>query len=110
MGGSYFINYIPRVQGSEWNRGVKQRIIWVQNVSVDLLELTKYKVSKVPRGSPYLPVTVLHSPSRTVDHKEAISWKIPPVISNWKNPKGYIMPLDKRIMADGRVLQDTKIN
>ena len=29
--------------------------------------------------------------------------KIPPAISNWKNTKGYIVPLDKRLLAvDGR--------
>ena len=35
-------------------------------------------------------------------------WKIPPVVSNWKNAKGYIISLDKRLavddkMADGEV-------
>lgn len=32
-------------------------------------------------------------------------WKIPPCVSNWKNAKGYVIPLDKRIAADGRGLQ-----
>ncbi|MEW5312366.1 MAG: hypothetical protein WDW38_004007 [Sanguina aurantia] len=42
-----------------------------------------------------------------VDHS---NWKIPPAISNWKNPKGYTIPLDKRLAADGRGLQSTTIN
>ena len=29
-------------------------------------------------------------------------WKIPPCVSNWKNAKGYTIPLDKRLAADGR--------
>lgn len=33
-------------------------------------------------------------------------WKIPPCVSNWKNQKGYTIPLDKRVAADGRNLQD----
>ena len=37
-------------------------------------------------------------------------WKIPPSISNWKNPKGYTIPLDKRLAADGRNLQDVVVN
>ena len=37
-------------------------------------------------------------------------WKIPPSISNWKNPKGYTIPLDKRLAADGRGLQEVQIN
>ena len=36
--------------------------------------------------------------------------KIPPPVSNWKNPKGYTVPLDKRLAADGRGLQDVTIN
>jgi SNW domain-containing protein 1 len=31
---------------------------------------------------------------------------IPPCISNWKNNKGFTIPLDKRLAADGRGLQD----
>jgi hypothetical protein len=37
-------------------------------------------------------------------------WKIPPCISNWKNAKGYTIPLDKRLAADGRGLQEVQIN
>jgi len=52
----------------------------------------------------------MHSPIRMIDPKEIINWKIPPTVSNWKNPKGYIIPLDKRLASDGRLLQETKIN
>merc|ERR1740121_762399 len=37
-------------------------------------------------------------------------WKIPPCVSNWKNAKGYTIPLDKRLAADGRNLQDVAVN
>ena len=37
-------------------------------------------------------------------------WKIPPCISNWKNIKGYTIPLDKRLAADGRGLQEVQIS
>lgn len=42
--------------------------------------------------------------------KEQAEWKIPPSISNWKNAKGYTIPLDKRLAADGRGLQGVHIN
>ena len=45
-----------------------------------------------------------------VSVKEQQEWKIPPCISNWKNPKGYTIPLDKRLASDGRGLQDHTIN
>lgn len=53
---------------------------------------------------------VLHSPSRKVTVKEQKEWKVPPCISNWKNAKGYTIPLDKRLAADGRGLQQVHIN
>jgi SNW domain-containing protein 1 len=37
-------------------------------------------------------------------------WKVPPCISNWKNAKGYTIPLDKRLAADGRGLMEVTIN
>lgn len=52
----------------------------------------------------------MHSPPRPVSVKDQQDWKIPPCISNWKNAKGYTIPLDKRLAADGRGLQETQIN
>merc|ERR1711920_953544 len=65
---------------------------------------------KVP-WTPYNEsVPVIHSPPNILDSKKTLNWKIPPVVSNWKNVKGYIIPLDKRLLADGRNLQEAKIN
>lgn len=65
---------------------------------------------QVPRGAGSPPVPIMHSPPRPVSVKDQQDWKIPPSISNWKNPKGYTIPLDKRLAADGRGLQETAIN
>ena len=35
---------------------------------------------------------------------------VAPTVSLWKNPKGFTVPLDKRLAADGRNLQDVQIN
>ncbi len=35
---------------------------------------------------------------------------IAPTVSLWKNPKGFTVPLDKRLAADGRGIQDVQIN
>lgn len=40
----------------------------------------------------------------TVQDQQA--WKVPPCVSNWKNARGYTIPLDKRLAADGRCVQD----
>jgi SNW domain-containing protein 1 len=33
-----------------------------------------------------------------------LDFKIPPALSNWKNSKGYTIPLEMRLSADGRAL------
>lgn len=75
------------------------------------MEPPRFKINKkIPRGPPSPPAPVMHSPSRKMTVKEQQEWKIPPCISNWKNAKGYTIPLDKRLAADGRGLQTVHIN
>ena len=52
----------------------------------------------------------MHSPPRKITSEEQKEWFIPPCISNWKNARGYTIPLDKRLAADGRGLQEVTIN
>lgn len=77
---------------------------------VDPLEPPKHMLKKVPRGPPSPPVPVLHSPPRKLTVADQQAWKVPPCISNWKNARGFTIPLDKRLAADGRGLQETTIN
>ncbi|XP_073987618.1 puff-specific protein Bx42 [Rhodnius prolixus] len=110
-GPAQFIRYTPAQQGSSFNSGAKQRVIRMVEAQKDPLEPPKFKINKkIPRGPPSPPAPVLHSPTRKVTVKEQKEWKIPPCISNWKNAKGYTIPLDKRLAADGRGLQQVHIN
>ncbi|KAK9275660.1 hypothetical protein L1049_022927 [Liquidambar formosana] len=88
----------------------KREIIRMVEMPVDPLEPPKFKHKRVPKASGSPPVPVMHSPPRPVTVKDQQDWKIPPCISNWKNPKGYTIPLDKRLAADGRGLQEVQIN
>ncbi|KAG5575364.1 hypothetical protein H5410_055498 [Solanum commersonii] len=99
-----FIKYKPcKQQGS--------RLIKMVEKAVDPMEPPKFKHKKVPRASGSPPVPVMHSPPRPVTVKDQQDWKIPPCISNWKNPKGYTIPLDKRLAADGSAgFDEVKIN
>ncbi|KAG5897449.1 hypothetical protein JTB14_002710 [Gonioctena quinquepunctata] len=106
-----FIRYTPSQQGAAFNSGAKQRVIRLVEAQVDPMEPPRFKINKkIPRGPPSPPAPVLHSPTRRVTVKEQKEWKIPPCISNWKNAKGYTVPLDKRLAADGRGLQQIHIN
>lgn len=106
-----YIRYTPSQQGVAFNSGAKQRVIRMVEMQKDPMEPPRFKTNKkIPRGPPSPPAPVMHSPSRKVTVKEQQEWKIPPCISNWKNAKGYTIPLDKRLAADGRGLQDPHIN
>ena len=76
----------------------------------DPMEPPKHKIKKIPRGPPSPPPPIMHSPPRKLTAEDQEAWKIPPPVSNWKNSKGFTIPLDKRMAADGRGLQDVTIN
>ena len=100
---SQYIRYTPANQDAQ---GGKQRIIKVTSVQEDPLEPARFKHKKIPRGPAEPPPPVMQSPPRAVTAQDQKDWMIPPCISNWKNNKGYTIPLDKRLAADGRGLQD----
>ncbi|ELW49870.1 SNW domain-containing protein 1 [Tupaia chinensis] len=84
-----YIRYTPSQQGVAFNSGAKQRVIRMVEMQKDPMEPPRFKINKkIPRGPPSPPAPVMHSPSR----------------------KGYTIPLDKRLAADGRGLQTVHIN
>jgi len=107
QGKSSFIRYTPAQQG-DTQGGLKQRIIKMSEVIEDPLEPPRFKHKKIPRGPPSPPPPILRSPPRKATAQEQKEWQIPPCISNWKNNKGFTIPLDKRLAADGRGLQDVR--
>ncbi|KAL6770561.1 hypothetical protein ACKKBF_B31765 [Auxenochlorella protothecoides x Auxenochlorella symbiontica] len=109
-GAPQYIKYTPAQSGGAHNSGAATRIIKMQDMPVDPMEPPKFRHIKVPRGPGSPPVPVMHSPPRALTVQDQADWKIPPCISNWKNSKGYTIPLDKRLAADGRGLQEVQIN
>lgn len=109
-GQTSFIRYTPANASASHNSGAGQRIIRMVEAPQDPLEPSKFKNVKAPRGPPSPPVPQMHSPPKALTKEEREEWKIPPCISNWKNNKGFTIPLDKRLAADGRGLQETQIN
>ncbi|VDD95821.1 unnamed protein product, partial [Enterobius vermicularis] len=106
-----YIRYTPSQQSGGHNSGAQQRIIRMVEEQKDPMEPPKFKINqKIPRAPPSPPAPVMHSPPRKATVKEQSDWKIPPCISNWKNPKGYTVALDKRLAADGRGMQQVHIN
>lgn len=95
---SKFIKYTP---ANANNSG--SRIIKMVTAQSDPMEPPRFSQKKAPMNPPSPPVPVLHSPERKLSKEEAAEWKVPPVVSNWKNARGYTVPLDKRLAARGEV-------
>lgn len=104
-----FVRYTPANQMGD-NSKKQDRIMKIVQRQQDPMEPPKHKIKKIPRGPPSPPPPIMHSPPRKLTAEDQEAWKIPPPVSNWKNPKGYTVPLDKRLAADGRGLQDVTIN
>ncbi|KAI1504118.1 SKIP/SNW domain-containing protein [Biscogniauxia marginata] len=104
-----FVRYTPANQMGN-NEKKNERLFKIVERQKDPMEPPKFKHKKIPRGPPSPPPPIMHSPPRKLTAEDQEMWKIPPPVSNWKNPKGFTVPLDKRLAADGRGLQDIAIN
>ena len=105
-----FIQYTPRPDAPGYNPAAAQRVIQMVPAQVDPMMPPKHKHVKAPRGPAEDPVPVLHAPPTKLTKAERDQWNIPACISNWKNVRGYTIPLDKRLAADGRGLVEAEIN
>ncbi|PFH38511.1 SKIP/SNW domain-containing protein [Besnoitia besnoiti] len=105
-----FFRYTPAQQGTGHNSGCAQRVLRVEDMQQDPMNPPKFRHKRAPAAAGSPPPPVMHSPPRKLTQQDQAEWKIPPSISNWKNQKGYTIPLDKRLQADGRNLQDVSIN
>ncbi|CBZ53512.1 conserved hypothetical protein [Neospora caninum Liverpool] len=108
--GAEFYRYTPAQQGTGHNSGCAQRVLRVEDMQEDPMNPPKFRHKRAPAAAGSPPPPVMHSPPRKLTQQDQAEWKIPPSISNWKNQKGYTIPLDKRLQADGRNLQDVSIN
>lgn len=105
-----FVRYTPANTNTQPSAAARQRIIRLVEAPSDPMQPPKFSHRKAPVNPPSPPVPVMHSPDRKLTKAEAAEWKIPPVVSNWKNNRGYTIALDKRLAADGRAHVDHSIN
>jgi SNW domain-containing protein 1 len=105
-----FIKYTPNPDAPGYNPSAAQRVIQMVPKQVDPMMPPKHKHIQAPRGPAEDPVPVLHAPPKKLTKEERDAWNVPACISNWKNARGYTIPLDKRLAADGRGLREHTIN
>jgi SNW domain-containing protein 1 len=107
--GAHFVRFTPADAQAD-GEAAAQRVVRMAEAQRDPLEPAKFSHRRIPKPPPSPPAPVLHSPPRRVPAEEQAAWRVPPCISNWKNAKGYTIPLDKRLAADGRGLLEHGIN
>eukprot|EP00494_Astrolonche_serrata_P030646 UN30914 len=105
-----YIRYTPANQNTEHNSGARSRVIKLHKMQVDPLEPPKHRHTKGPQQPPSPPVPIMHSPPRNITQEDQKNWKIPPCVSNWKNNRGYAVPLHQRLATSGRNLQNNPVN
>jgi SNW domain-containing protein 1 len=105
-----YVRYTPASTNTSQISGARQRIIKMVEAPIDPMEPPRFSQKKTPVNPPSPPVPVLHSPTRKPTKEELADWVVPPAISNWKNNRGYTVPLDKRLAADGAGMHDNRIN
>ncbi|CCH47122.1 Puff-specific protein Bx42 [Wickerhamomyces ciferrii] len=84
------------------NNPTSSRIIKIVDAQEDPMAPIKFKQKKNIARPSSPPAPVLHAPTRKATAEEQKQWYIPPAISNWKNPNGFTIALDKRLAVDGR--------
>ncbi|PWA65446.1 chromatin protein family [Artemisia annua] len=106
---SKFIKYTPS-KVAAFNLGTKERIARTVEVQVEPSYPPMFKHKRILKANGLPLVTVMQSPPRPVTVEDQQDWTIPPCISNSKNSKGYNVPLDKHLAADGRCLEEDQIH
>lgn len=102
-----FIKYTPNETSNiNTSSNNKQKIISISDIPVDPCLPTKFKHRKMQKDLDEPKVPILHSPTRKLTTEELKALKIPPCISNWKNAKGYTIPLHMRLSVDMRSNKD----
>lgn len=108
-GAPQYVQYTSADQMGNTTAG-RSRVLKIVEAQKDPMEPPKHKHKRIPGRAPSPPPPVMHSPPRKLDAETQQAWRIPPSVSNWKNPKGYTIALDKRLASDGRGLQDAAIS
>lgn len=105
-----FVRYTPDPNAPGYNPAAARRVIQMVPAQIDPMAPPKHEHKKAPRGPAEDPVPVLHAPPARLTKEEREAWNVPACVSNWKNSRGYTIPLDKRLAADGRGLREVSVN
>ena len=90
--------------------GEQEHIIRLAEKRVDPLDPPRFRNRKVLALQRDDPAPILTTPHEKLTPEEQKYWTIPACVSNWKNPEGYVIPMDKRVGADARRFEQPQLS
>ena len=108
--GPSFVKYKADPNAPGYDPKTANRIVRLTTVQADPLEPSVFRHKRLPAAPGDAPTTILRAPAPKASKEELEMWRIPPAISNWKNPRGFVIPLEQRVGADGRHVQDHSVS
>jgi SNW domain-containing protein 1 len=107
---STYVKYTASEDAAGFNPDAKHRLIRMVEAPQDPLEPPRHKHKKMPFMGGEGAVPVQHAPPKKLTPEDQAAWRIPPVLSNWKNPHGFTASLSHRLAVDGRRLMQPEMN
>ena len=80
----------------------KDYIVRIAEKKHDPFDPSRFRTRKSIEVQDDDPEPIMTTPNRKLTPEEEKYWNVPPCVSNWRNPAGNVIPLDKRVAADGR--------
>lgn len=77
-------------------------LVHIAEKRVDPLDPSRFRNRKPVPLQKEDPAPILTTPEVKLTEEEERYWSVPSCVSNWKNPEGYVIPMDKRVGADAR--------
>ena len=82
--------------------GAADYTVRIAEKRVDPLDPPRFRQRKPIALQQDDPAPILAEPAKKLTPEEERAWQVPACVSNWKNPAGYVIPMDKRVAADAR--------
>ena len=90
--------------------GEQEHIVRLAEKRVDPLDPPRFRNRKVLALQRDDPAPILTTPIEKLTPEEQKYWTVPACVSNWKNPEGYVIPMDKRVGADARRFEQPQLS
>ncbi|KAH0793737.1 puff-specific protein Bx42 [Histomonas meleagridis] len=92
------------------NNEKEEYVVRVAEKRVDPLDPSRFRNRKPISLQKEDPAPILTAPTEKLTEDEQRYWAIPVCVSNWRNPEGYVIPMDKRVGADARRFEQPQMS